>query len=671
MVNKQNHSDFPTIGDVEKYIAQQAKITGSPIVTVKQVAKEFGVHKGKHKKLRNMLKSFNGKAPPTNISQEPSKPAEKPSRKKVFSASNKDIVDKQKPRPNTQQQSDNRILGIMYLTKGGAIVEPIDKKARYSYNIELKHTDNAKDGEMVEISPIKSAKRYLAKTAKVIKKFGDMNHPRAASQISIHQHEIPYIFPDEVLTQAEKSENPVLSDARVDLRDIKLITIDGADARDFDDAVFAEPDSNPDNQNGWHVLVAIADVAHYVTAGSPLDEEAIKRGNSVYFPDRVVPMLPEKLSNGLCSLVPNEDRHCLAVHLWIDEHGEKISHKFVRGIMKSHARWTYEDIQAAYDEKDAPDYVQNLYSAYLTIQKSIDKRGALNLNLPEYKIKFSDDGNVDKIEKRTSIASQKLIEAFMVSANVAAAEELTEHRKSAVFRVHETPNAAKIETLRDMLIPLGYKIPLGTQINSQLFNNILDKASQEGESAVINIAVLRSQMQAYYGSKNVGHFGLALSHYAHFTSPIRRYSDLVVHRKLIEIIEQQTKQDKNIDLEEIQQLDKIAEHISITERRAMKAERAAMDRYLASYMEDKVGAEFIAHISGISRHGIFATLDETGADGFIPNRTLKDDFYIHDEKKQQLRGKRNGLVFKLGQEIKTELADADGLTGRLRLKIID
>ncbi len=562
------------------------------------------------------------------------------------------------------------MLGLFALTAKGGMVEPVNRKDKSSYSIAEKDMNGAVEGELVEVEslPAPKGKHLEMRQGKIVRRLGDMDHPGAASTIAIHQHDIRTIFPDNAIAQAELAENPVLTEGRADLRNIKLITIDGADARDFDDAVFAEPDTDPENKGGWHLIIAIADVAHYVRPDSPLDEEARERGNSSYFPDRVVPMLPEALSNGLCSLNPDVDRYCLAVHIWVNAEGETLRHEFVRGLMRSHARWTYEQAQHAHDTgNDEPDYLKNLYAAYASLQIHIKDRGPLQLNFPEFKPVLNDEKQVTAIDKRDPLASHKLIEAFMIAANVAAAETLEKREQPAVFRVHSAPDAAKVSALKDMLKPSGYTLSLGNNLHARLFNGLLEAANERDETPIIHTAVLRSQMRATYEAVNDGHFGLSLQSYTHFTSPIRRYSDLIVHRGLIAA---HNFGDDGTTMQH-DALNEIAIHISDTERNSMKAERTAMDRYMAAFMKERVGATFPARISGMSGHGMFVGLDENGADGFIPARTLSDDFYAFDEKTQQLKGRRKGRVFSLGQAVEVTLLMADAITGSLRFTLTE
>jgi ribonuclease R len=439
--------------------------------------------------------------------------------------------------------------------------------------------------------------------------------------------------------------------------------MDGADARDFDDAVFAEK-----HKKGWHIIVAIADVAHYVTPDSILDQEARERGNSVYFPDRVVPMLPELLSNGLCSLRPDEDRYCLAVHLWINKEGELLDYRFVRGLMRSQKRFIYEEAQAIYDTQEThplKPLLEDLYDAYEALNRHREKRGALELDLPEFKTDISDEGEVKAIHARERMDSHKLIEEMMILANVAAADALMKTGKPAMFRAHEIPDKEKIQELRNILEPIGYSLFKGSGVNAKHFNALLNKAKGTQHSQLVSMTVLRSQMQAVYYPENIGHFGLGLQHYTHFTSPIRRYSDLIVHRALLELIDKK----QNIELEARKKFPQIAEHISMTERRAMRAERDAFDRYLASYMRNRMGEEFDGYISSVNRAGLFIVLYENGANGFVPISHL-DGYFIYNERKNILYQRRGKASFHVGQDVRVRVKEAYGLTGELLFALL-
>jgi len=507
--------------------------------------------------------------------------------------------------------------------------------------------------------------------ARVIERLGSMNEPKAVSLIAIHAHGIPTEFPKETLDEAERAK-PADARGRTDLRKIPLVTIDPEDARDHDDAVWAGPDDDPKNKGGHIVIVAIADVAHYVTPSSALDREALKRGNSAYFPDRVVPMLPEKLSAELCSLMDNVDRPCLAVRMIFDHDGNKRSHRFIRGIMRSAATLTYGQAQRAFDGQDqsaiATNVLAPLWNAYQALAEARDRRDPLSLDLPERRIVIGDDGKVKSIAFRERLESMRLIEEFMIAANVAAAESLEKARSPLVYRIHEQPSKEKLYAFSDYLRTIGMSFAKGQVVKPAIFNHILAQAGNGPNAEVMNEVVLRTQAQAIYAPENIGHFGLNLQRYAHFTSPIRRYADLVVHRALIRALKLG---DGGLIDHEATKLGDISDHISMTERRAMAAERDSNDRYVAAYMEDRVGATFEARVTGVTRFGLFVRLPESGAEGLIPARTLGFEYFRHDEKKHALIGDRSGTAYKLGDKLTVRLMEAAPLTGGLRFELTE
>ncbi len=569
----------------------------------------------------------------------------------------------------------DRIVGIYRLTREGGRIEPTNRKERREFRVARADSKDAQDGEIV-LAALKPGSRLGTPEALVVERIGDSSNPRAFSLIAIHTYDIPTDFPIEAVSLAEAAK-PVTLGNRDDLRMIPLVTIDGADARDFDDAVWAERD--PENENGWHAIVAIADVAWYVRPNDALDREAEKRGNSVYFPDRVVPMLPEALSNELCSLKPGVDRACMAVHLWFDDNGHLQRHRFVRGLMRSAARLTYEEVQQTIDaphekigDHSAPllePVLRPLYGAFAALNRAWRQRGALDLDLPERRIQLDESGKVVRIEPRERLDSHRLIEEFMVTANVAAAETLERLHKPCLYRVHDAPDPAKIAALSEFLAEIGIpgvKLAKGQVIRPRHFNDILHKTANTPYATLVPQLILRSQAQAIYSPTNIGHFGLALRHYAHFTSPIRRYADLAVHRALIDAL---TLGEAGANVVE-KDLFSVGEHVSMTERRAAAAERNASDRYISAYLSDRVGAEFAARINGVTRAGLFITLNDTGADGLIPIRSLPSDYYDHDETLHRLVGRRFGRSFSLGEAVTAQLAEANVVTGSLRFNLV-
>ena len=567
------------------------------------------------------------------------------------------------------------VLGQFTIAEGEGRVIPVEKRARDQYKVMTDDWNGARPGDMV-LAEVKHGRpgRLGLKPARIREVLGNLNEPRSISLIAIHTHNIPTEFSDEALAEAEAAKPAPLGN-REDLRKIPLITIDPPDARDHDDAVWAAPDDDPANPGGWHLIVAIADVAWYVRPGSALDREAKLRGNSAYFPDRVVPMLPEALSTDLCSLKTGEERACLAVHMWIDSHGRKLRHKFVRGLMRVAAGLTYAETQAAHDGKPGvaaeailESVIRPLYGAHKALAQGRDARQPLELNVPERQIRLDDEGRVAEIREREHLPAHRLIEDYMILANVAAAEALEELAQPCMYRVHEEPGLDKIEALRGFLDSLGYRLAKGQVLRPALFNGILKKAAGTGESHVINEVILRSQSQAYYSPVNAGHFGLALPRYAHFTSPIRRYADTLVHRALVSGLKLG---DGGLSADDRKSFGEAGEHISGTERRAMLAERESTDRYIAAYMAGHLGQIFTGRISGVTRFGLFISIDGTGGDGLIPVSSLYGDYFRHDEARHQLIGEHTGRSYRLGDAVTVRLIEANPVSGGLRLDLIE
>ncbi|MGN6516701.1 MAG: ribonuclease R [Rhizomicrobium sp.] len=566
--------------------------------------------------------------------------------------------------------SVHKVLGVYREGDRGGRIVPVDRKTRHECIVDARDAHGAKPNELVLCEPL-SGRAHGTLRARVIDRLGDMNQPRSISLIAIHAHGIPTEFPKEALHEADAATG-VDPRGRTDLRKYPLVTIDPEDARDHDDAVWAGPDDSSSNEGGHIVIVAIADVAHYVTPGSALDREAYKRGNSAYFPDRVVPMLPERLSADLCSLMDDVDRPCLAVRMIFDRNGNKKRHEFVRGIMRSAASLTYKQAQDAFDGSDkselARDVLTPLWNAYQTMAKARDKRDPLNLDLPERRIKIGADGKIESIAFRERLESMRLIEEMMVMANVCAAETLERARQPLIFRIHEQPSKEKLFSFSDYLRTIGIKFAKGQVVQPGVFNRILAQTKDGPNAEVMNDVVLRTQSQAVYAPDNVGHFGLHLSHYAHFTSPIRRYADLIVHRALIRAL---NLGHGGLTDKEGNRLHEIAEHISMTERRAMAAERDSTDRYVAAYMEARIGATFEVRVTGVTRFGLFVRIPESGAEGLIPARSLGFEYFRHDERLHALIGDRSGTTYKLGDRLTVRLEEAAPLTGGLRFELAE
>ncbi len=550
----------------------------------------------------------------------------------------------------------SRVLGIF---RAPDRLTPTDRRAKAEWRIPAGDSMQAETGEIVLAEPLASD-GYGLKSARIVERLGRMGDARSVSLICIHAHGIPQEFSEAALAEAKRARGVALG-RRTNLREIPLITIDGEDARDFDDAVYAEPDGD-----GYSITVAIADVAHYVRPGSALDQAARQRGNSCYFPDRVVPMLPEALSNGWCSLRPNEDRGCLFVRMRIDANGEKRAHQFGRGLMRSAARLTYTEVQDAADSGgDAglpAGMLQTLYAAFRALLGARTRRGTLDLDLPERKVVLDENGRMLQVAPRPRLDSHRLIEEFMVLANVAAAEELERLKRPCMYRIHAPPSDEKLANLRAFLASLDISLAAGHTLHPRDLDAVLKKVAGTEHAPVVNEVMLRSQSQAAYHPDNIGHFGLGLARYAHFTSPIRRYADLLVHRALVAGLKLGL---GGQPADAPNEYEDIAEQITATERRAALAERDAVDRYLSAYMADKIGAAFAARVSGVARFGLFVTLQESGANGLIPLSALPDDYWMHDETTQTLNGRRTRLSFRLAQELVVRLKEASPVTGGL------
>ncbi len=564
------------------------------------------------------------------------------------------------------------VLGIVRLVPGGARIAPIDKKGR-EWNVAEHDMKDAKEGDLVSLDLLKSGGRLGLGRAKVRDVIGSMASEKAVSEIALHVHGIPHVFPVAVIAEAEACE-PVKLGKREDWRDLPLVTIDPPDAKDHDDAVHATPDLDPENPGGQVVTVAIADVAHYVRPGTALDREAVHRGNSVYFPDRVVPMLPEKISTDLCSLREKEDRPAIAVRMIFDAEGRKRSHTFHRILMRSAAKLSYQQAQAAIDGRvdDKTDtlidgVLKPLWEAYAVLKRGRDRREPLELDLPERKILLNPDGTVDKVIVPERLDAHKLIEEYMIQANVAAAETLEAKKVPLLFRIHDMPSDEKINALKEFLSTLDIKVAAKGGLKPAAFNAILAKVADTPKAGLVNEVVLRSQAQAEYNPHNIGHFGLHLRRYAHFTSPIRRYADLIVHRGLIRAL--------GFGFDGLPEtwdakLEAIGTEISACERRAMLAERDTIDRLIARWLADRVGASFRAKISGVTKSGLFVRLDDTGADGFVPAATLGDDYYVYDQVTHAMIGQRTGETHRLGDAVEVKLVEAQPFAGALRFEML-
>lgn len=624
-------------------------------------------------------------------------------------------------------QSAHLILGVFHAiadprARGAGRVEPADRKVRYDLMVGPDERGEAEDGDLVLCELAPGGRPHGPKRARVRERVGRADDPRAASILAIHTHGIPMGFSEEELAEAERAKGPELKSLlplpsspvhgggvaardgggdverppstasrplppraggerasrgkakRTDLRGLPLLTIDPEDARDHDDAVFAEPDPDPKNPEGWRVWVAIADVAAFVAPDSALDRGAQKRGNSTYFPDRVAPMLPERLSADLCSLREGEDRACFAVEMVFNREGQKLRHRFVRGVMRSAAKLSYAQAQAAFegkpDAKTAPllaPILAPLWAAYQCMLQGRAARQPLELASNEFRIRFGPDGRVSGVQKREMLEANKLIEEMMIQANVCAAESLEAKAHPLIYRVHDQPSKEKIAQLGDFLETVQLKWAKGQVVNPARFNRLLELSRETEHADIVNEVVLRTQSQAIYSPDNIGHFGLNLLRYAHFTSPIRRYADLVVHRALIKAL---NLGEDGLSEGEVARLEETAEHITMTERRSMAAEREATERYIASFLADRVGSSFQARISGVTRFGAFVKLLETNADGIVPISQLGLDRFYHDPALHALVGERSGQRYQLDQSVEVRLLEAAPISGGLLFEML-
>ncbi|WP_066556574.1 ribonuclease R [Croceicoccus bisphenolivorans] len=589
-------------------------------------------------------------------------------------------------------QTHESLMGVVEIDGSGkGWLAPIEKSVRSS--LPIADLGGAEKGQLVLAE---AAGRSPRSGVKVVEVLGDPLAPKSYSLIAIHKHGIPHFFSSETLAEAAAvAKLPLSEEKRQDLRDLPIVAIDPADARDHDDAIWAAPDK----EGGYDAVVAIADVSYYVRPGGELDREARKRGNSVYFPDRVVPMLPEVLSADVCSLRENEDRAAMVCHLNISREGRITRWDVKRAIVRIHHNIAYEDAQAIADAgfpaaqmsaadamaptgaptpgAEAPDRsLLHLWDAWKLLAKAREERDPLDLDLPERRVMLDEKGRITEVAVRERLDAHKVVEEFMIAANVAAAKALEAKAAPVVYRVHEPPSREKLMALKDYLATMDRKLALGQVITPSLFNRLIKDVSDEAEKALVMEQVLRSQTQAYYGPRNAGHFGLALGSYAHFTSPIRRYSDLLVHRALVEAygLEQPRPADHAIPAatglsdRDRASLDRVTEAISQTERRAMEAERDTIDRYVAAWLAGKVGETFDTRVTGVQKFGLFATILGFGGDGLVPVSVLGDERFYYDDRAQVLRGEHSGTEYRSGDRLKLRLAEANPLTGALKFE---
>ncbi|ATY32185.1 ribonuclease R [Sphingomonas psychrotolerans] len=576
---------------------------------------------------------------------------------------------------------EEQMLGVVHEEGGRLYLRGVDKKERNSYPISERN--GAEPGDLVLANKAGKPPRIFAH---VVERLGDPFAPRSFSLIAIHRHGIPNVFSDELIAEAERVSKQPLGE-REDLRDLPIVAIDPADARDHDDAVWAAPDDDPKNEGGWKAVVAIADVSFYVRPGSELDREARKRGNSVYFPDRVVPMLPEILSAEICSLKEGEDRAALVCHLQVGKQGELKSWRFSRAVVSIAANIAYDDAQTIIDGPGSPRALLDdaylpgtakratieaalrpLWDCWRALNKAREKREPLDLDLPERRIVLDEKGRILSVAPRERLDAHKLIEDYMIAANVAAAKALEAKKAPVMYRVHEPPAREKLVALKEYLKTYDMEFALGQVIKPATFNRILELVGEADFRDEVMQQVLRTQTQAYYGPQNAGHFGLSLGSYGHFTSPIRRYADLIVHRSLVDAYKLGP---GGLTAEEAGSMDRIGESISTLERRAMEAERETIDRYVAAYLSAHVGEVMDARITGVQNFGFFATIDGIGGDGLVPVRDLGTEYFRYDEASQRLIGEDTGEFFAMGQRLKLRLAEANPISGALRFELPD
>ncbi|MGN6374038.1 MAG: ribonuclease R family protein [Sphingomonas sp.] len=562
-------------------------------------------------------------------------------------------------------RGEEMMLGVLREEGGRLWLQGVEKKERRDFAVS--DAGDAQPGDLVRAEKIGRGARV---TAKVVERLGDPFAPRSFSLIAIEKLAIPDTFSDRVLDEAVRVSKLRLDEApREDLTHVPIVAIDPADARDHDDAVWAAPDDDSANAGGWQAIVAIADVSFYVRPGSALDAEARRRGNSVYFPDRVVPMLPETLSADMCSLKHGEDRAALACHLQVTKAGALKSWRFTRATVRIAANIAYEDAQATIDagKGDWFDALEPLWDCWHALYKAREKREPLDLDLPERRIVLDETGRILSVAPRERLDAHKLIEDYMIAANVAAAKALEAKKAPVMYRVHEPPSREKLVALKDYLKTFDLEFALGQVIKPATFNRVLARVGDADFKPQVMEQVLRSQTQAYYAPDNHGHFGLALGSYAHFTSPIRRYADLVVHRALVDAYGLGP---GGLTADDAAQMDRIGEQISMLERRAMEAERDTIDRYVAAYLAERVGEVVEARITGVLNFGFFATVEGVGGDGLMPARDLGREYFRYDEAAQQLVGEETGTTYASGQRLRLRLAEANPVSGALRFELL-
>jgi ribonuclease R len=563
-------------------------------------------------------------------------------------------------------EQSREIIGHFHLESGIGFVEPDDKRYGRDISIPAAGFNEARDGDIVVARILKHPVEHRHTVGEITEVVGRSLAPGMETEIALRKHEIPHAWPEKVSEQLHSMEatlHQVQPDpSRKDIRNLPLVTIDGIDAKDFDDAVYCEA-----VKTGWRLVVAIADVSHYVRAGSAMDDEAFKRGNSVYFPNRVVPMLPEQLSNGICSLMPMEDRYCMVCDMQISKSGEITQYEFYPGLMHSRARLTYDLVSTIVVDKDenqrkawqevAP-FLDQLYQLSLCLRKKRESRGAVEFDFPEPFVEFDESKRIRRISARLRNDAHRLIEECMLAANVSAAEFLQKHRgNNAVYRNHEGPDADSLVELRKFLSGLGLKLGGGDQPEAMHYSDLVESVATRSDIAgVVQSVLLRSLSQAVYSTEQLGHFALAYPIYSHFTSPIRRYSDLVVHRQIKHILDAVKK--GKIGPEGVS-IGQVGENCSFTERRADDATRDVISWLKAEFMQEKVGEEFDGVISGVKEFGIFVQLKDIFVDGLVHVTSLGNDYYHFDPVRFQLQGEHEKQRFRLGDSVRVRVVRVD------------
>ena len=568
------------------------------------------------------------------------------------------------------QRNNHTVLGHYHSESGVGYVIPDDRRIGQDILIPQGESGKAKPGQIVVATIDQQPDEYTQPVGHVSEVLGEHMDPGMEIEIAIRKYELPNSWPKTVQKQADRIPAKVLDDhktGRLDLRDLPLVTIDGEDARDFDDAVYCEQ-----VDGGWKLIVAIADVAHYVRPGEPLDQEAINRGNSVYFPEQVIPMLPESLSNGLCSLNPDVDRLCMACTMTIDDDGIIQHWQFDNAVMRSHARMTYTKVAAILVDGD-PDLIheyaavfpalQNLFALYQLRHKQRAREGMMDLDMPETRIIFNEQRKIEAIVPVVRNEAHRLIEEFMLAANVCAARFIDDAERPSLYRLHSGPTEEKREDLRRFLFELGLSLSGGDEPDVKDYAKLLHDMSQRADAEVIKPMVLRSLSQAFYSPDNGGHFALGFSHYTHFTSPIRRYPDLQVHRTIKSILRRKSSPYSELELVEL------GEHCSMTERRADDATRDVMRWLKAEFMLDRIGEDFPGTVSGVTGFGLFVQLDDIYVDGLVHITSLGNDYFHFDATKYRLTGERTGQTYRLGDRLDVQLVRVDVDEGKIDLEL--